>query len=120
MTPPDDKTPLSHQEIEQIKDDASFRAIVVQDLKYLKEKAQEVSTIRLDVSTLKTHRNIQWWFLTIIVVGILGVAFAQLKIVLSQKVSNEKTRDGAVFNFPLRMFDDLTPYSPSGSQRQQS
>ena len=70
-----DEIKLTEREIEEIKDEATFRAQTISTLKYLRQKVGQFSDVKDDVRSLKIHRTIQWGFIFSITCGIIATAF---------------------------------------------
>ena len=65
---------LTKDELEEIKDTVRFREKTTLTLKRLVTKLDDGFFDR--VERLEVHRTIQWWLITVIIIGIAGVAFA--------------------------------------------
>lgn len=70
---------LSERELEEIKDDVAYKTKTTLTLKNVLKKLDDLNGVRDDVSSLKTHRNIHWFFISVIITSLLGLAFAVIK-----------------------------------------
>ena len=72
---PDEEIRLTLRELEEIKDDVSFKAKTTSTLKHVMKKLDDINGIRHDVNALKVHRNIHWFLISAIITGLFGIAF---------------------------------------------
>lgn len=70
---------LSEWELEEIKDDVAFKTKTTLTLKHVLNKLDDLNGIRDEVTSLQTHRNIHWFLISVIVTGLIGLAFAMFK-----------------------------------------
>lgn len=82
MTP--DELKLTTQELDDIKDDIKFRTSTTIFLKTLHTKVDIIennnTVLKTDVSNLKSHKAIQWWFIggifITIIMGAIKISMA--------------------------------------------
>lgn len=70
-----DEIKLTAQELEELKNDIQFREKTTLTLKHLCKKFDRFNGIIEKVEVLKTQAKIQWWLISVIIVGILSIAF---------------------------------------------
>ena len=70
---------LSERELEEIKDDVAYKTKTTLTLKSVLKKLDDLNGIRGEVESLKTHRNIHWFLISVIITSLLGLAFAMIK-----------------------------------------
>lgn len=66
---------LSERELEEIKDDVVFKTKTTLTLKSVLQKLDDLNGIQDDVTSLKTHRNIHWFLISVILTGMFGITF---------------------------------------------
>lgn len=66
---------LSEWELEEIKDDVAFKTKTTLTLKSVLRKLDELNGIRDEVLSLKVHRNIHWFLISVIITGMFGITF---------------------------------------------
>lgn len=66
---------LSERELEEIKDDVAYKTKTTLTLKTVLKKLDELNGIRDEVTSLKVHRNIHWFLISIIIAGLFGITF---------------------------------------------
>ena len=69
-----DEIILTPQELEDIKDEVRFRAKTTITLKYLTKKVDKLNGLPDRVKTLETHKAIQWWIISGILIAIVSAA----------------------------------------------
>ena len=77
--PAEEEIHLTIRELEEIKDDAAFKARTTSTLKHVLKKLDDINGIRHDVNALKVHRNIHWFLISVIIASLLGLAFTLIK-----------------------------------------
>lgn len=70
---------LSERELEEIKDDVAYKTRTTLTLKHVLKKLDDLNGIRDEVESLKTHRSIHWFLISLIITGLFGLAFAIFK-----------------------------------------
>ena len=65
---------LSQREYEELKDDITFKAKTTLTLKHVVRKLDDLNGVKNDVSSLKTHRNIHWFLISMIITGLFGIS----------------------------------------------
>ena len=80
----DEKITLTPYELEEIKDDAVFKKITTETLKRVCRKLDNLNGYKDDVKSLKIHRAIHWVLLSFIILGILGMFFRIVPILLAK------------------------------------
>lgn len=73
--PEEHKVHLTERELEEIKDDVAFKEKTTLTLKYVVKKLDGLNGIRDEVTSLKTHRNIHWFLISVIITGLFGITF---------------------------------------------
>jgi len=66
---------LSERELEEIKDDVVFKTKTTLTLKNVVQKLDDLNGIQDEVTSLKTHRNIHWFLISVIITGLFGITF---------------------------------------------
>jgi len=66
---------LSQREYEELKDDITFKSRTMLTLKHVVKKLDDLNGIKDDVTSLKTHRNIHWFLISVILSGLFGITF---------------------------------------------
>lgn len=66
---------LSERELEEIKDDVAYKTKTTLTLKTVLKKLDELNGIRDEVMSLKVHRNIHWFLISVIITGLFGITF---------------------------------------------
>ena len=66
---------LSEWELEEIKDDVAFKTKTTITLKHVLKKLDDLNGIRDEVLSLKVHRNIHWFLISVILTGMFGITF---------------------------------------------
>ena len=66
---------LSERELEEIKDDVVFKTKTTLTLKSVLQKLDDLNGIQEDVTSLKAHRNIHWFLISVIITGMFGITF---------------------------------------------
>lgn len=79
MMPENHEINLSEWELEEIKDDVAFKTKTTLTLKHVLKKLDDLNGIRDEVTSLKTHRSIHWFLISVIITSLLGLAFAMIK-----------------------------------------
>ena len=69
-----DEIKLSPQELDEIKDDLTFRIKTTEQLKTLFNGITKLNGVTSKVSVLETKINTQWFVLTVIIIAIIGTA----------------------------------------------
>jgi len=75
MMPEERKVYLTERELEEIKDDVAFKEKTTLTLKYVVKKLDVLNGIRDEVTSLKTHRSIHWFLISVIITGLFGITF---------------------------------------------
>jgi hypothetical protein len=75
MMPEEHKVHLTERELEEIKDDVAFKEKTTLTLKYVVKKLDVLNGIRDEITSLKTHRNIHWFLISVIITGLFGITF---------------------------------------------
>ena len=70
---------LSERELEEIKDDVAYKTKTTLTLKHVLKKLDDLNGIRDEVTSLKAHRNIHWFLISVIIASLLGLAFTLIK-----------------------------------------
>ncbi len=65
---------ISNREYEELKDDITFKARTTLTLKHVVKKLDDLNGIKQDVSSLKTHRNIHWFLISMVITGLFGIS----------------------------------------------
>lgn len=79
MTSENHEINLAEWELEEIKDDVAFKTKTTLTLKHVLKKLDDLNGIRDEVASLKVHRNIHWFLISVIITSLLGLAFAMIK-----------------------------------------
>lgn len=66
---------LSERELEEIKDDVVFKTKTTLTLKSVLKKLDDLNGIHDEVTSLKVHRNIHWFLISVIITGLFGITF---------------------------------------------
>ena len=66
---------LSERELEEIKDDVAFKTKTTLTLKNVLKKLDDLNGLRDEVTSLKVHRNIHWFLISVIITGLFGITF---------------------------------------------
>ncbi|MDO8581197.1 MAG: hypothetical protein Q7S13_06945 [Candidatus Omnitrophota bacterium] len=66
---------LTERELEEIKDDVAFKTKTTLTLKSVLKKLDDLSGIHDEVMSLKVHRNILWFLISVIITGMFGITF---------------------------------------------
>ena len=66
---------LSERELEEIKDDVAFKTKTTLTLKSVLKKLDDLNGLRDEVTSLKVHRNIHWFLISVIITGLFGITF---------------------------------------------
>lgn len=66
---------LTERELEEIKDDVAFKTKTTLTLKSVLKKLDDLSGIHDEVMSLKVHRNIHWFLISVIITGMFGITF---------------------------------------------
>lgn len=66
---------LTPRELEEIKDDVAFKTKTTLTLKHVLKKLDDLNGVRDEVASLKTHRNIHWFLISVIITGLFGITF---------------------------------------------
>lgn len=66
---------LSERELEEIKDDVVFKTKTTLTLKNVVQKLDDLNGIQDEVASLKAHRNIHWFLISMIMTGLFGITF---------------------------------------------
>lgn len=78
-----DEIKLTPQELEDIKDDIKFKQSTTLFLKSLHKKTDMIEethrTFTVDITSLKVHRGIQWWFIGGVSLSLLTMAFVIIR-----------------------------------------
>ena len=72
---PDREIHLTERELEEIKDDVAYKTKTTLTLKSVLRKLDDLNGIRDEVMSLKVHRNIHWFLLSVIITGMFGITF---------------------------------------------
>ena len=79
MTSENHEINLTEWELEEIKDDVAFKTKTTLTLKHVLKKLDDLNGTHNQIASLKTHRNIHWFLISVIITSLLGLAFAMLK-----------------------------------------
>jgi hypothetical protein len=66
---------LSERELEEIKDDVAYKTKTTLTLKSVLKKLDDLNGIRDEVMSLKVHRNVHWFLISVIITGMFGITF---------------------------------------------
>ena len=66
---------LSERELEEIKDDVAFKTKTTLTLKHVLKKLDDLNGTHNQIASLKTHRNIHWFLISVIITGLFGITF---------------------------------------------
>ncbi len=66
---------LTPREYEELKDDITFKTKTTLTLKHVLKKLDDLNGVRDDVSSLKVHRNVHWFLISLVITGLFGIAF---------------------------------------------
>ena len=72
---PEKEINLSERELEEIKDDVAFKTKTTLTLKNVLRKLDDLNGLRDEVTSLKVHRNIHWFLISVIITGLFGITF---------------------------------------------
>ena len=72
---PEKEINLSERELEEIKDDVAFKTKTTLTLKNVLKKLDDLNGLRDEVTSLKVHRNIHWFLISVIITGLFGITF---------------------------------------------
>lgn len=75
MTPEKREIKLSEWELEEIKDDVAYKTKTTLTLKHVLSKLDDLNGIKDEVTSLKVHRNIHWFLISVIITGLFGITF---------------------------------------------
>ena len=70
---------LSQRELDEIKDDVAFKTKTTLTLKHVVRQLDDLNGVKDDVASLKTHRNIHWFLISVIMTGLFGLTFWLIK-----------------------------------------
>ena len=66
---------LTERELEEIKDDVAFKTKTTLTLKSVLKKLDDLNGTHDAIASLKTHRNIHWFLISVIITGMFGITF---------------------------------------------
>lgn len=66
---------LSERELEEIKDDVVFKTKTTLTLKNVVQKLDDLNGIQDEVTSLKVHRSVHWFLISVILTGLFGITF---------------------------------------------
>ena len=77
-----EKIELTNEELERLKDDAYFKGVVVTKLKHIGEQLEQgertISKLRKRSTWLSANVKIHWFLISVILLGILSLAWRVL------------------------------------------
>ena len=72
---PEREIHLTERELEEIKDDVAFKTKTTLTLKSVLLKLDDLNGVQDEVASLKVHRNIHWFLISVIITGFFGITF---------------------------------------------